>query len=372
MVSEMNTTQQPPSNQPAMQPQAEPDDIVKRIKKLMDLAERAGTPAEAALAAQRMQDLLQKYNLSRADVESRTAVDSTQATQIIQDAPREKTDVKDRTALYKYQRDLMETISKNNFCMYFTSIRYVYDPLGKHRRYLQDSESWCNCKKLKVHTLIGRSDNVTASALMYDYLLDTMHRLLPFSGQARISQDAHLWLAGCTETLVERLVAQREGREKTKMKQVPGLIRLADLYSNEDDLNNDFKNGWEVGTTCKRRIAREAESARRKAEWEAEQAEYKRKQEELIAAGTDPSDAYYIARGEEVPPPEPVQIGRKPRRSYYQPSYYRSDQAEYRREQRESARRSSASFKSGQEQGKNIGLGGRLKKSGSGRKEISE
>ena len=343
------------------------DGIVKKIRKLMDLADRAGTQYEAALAAQRMQELLQKYNLSRADVESRTAVDST-VLDSIPNAPREKSDVADRTALYKYQRDLMQTIAKNNFCMYFTSTRYVYDPLGKHRRWLADSESYCNCRKLKVHTLIGRSDNVTASTLMYDYLLDAMHRLLPFAGIDRVGQAAHLWLAGCADTLIERLDAQREGREKTKRAQTPGLIRLADLYSNEDDLNNDFRRGWEPGTTCKRRLERQAEDAK----WEAEQAELKRKEEELVAAGTDPSDAYYLARGEEVPPPRPAQVERRPRRSYYMPSYYRSDQAEYKREQREEARRNHPSFQGGREQGKNIGLGGRLKTRKGGRKEIGE
>jgi hypothetical protein len=328
---------------------AAPENIIERLKKLIAMADR-GTEHEAAIASERMQVLLQEFNLTRADVESKEDKQDSAVT-----AKREKTE-HDRTAMYQYQRDLMGTIAGNNFCMYFLRDSWRPDPNGKRTRWDREKQDYVAGRRVKSHLLIGRSENVQASILMYDYLIDTMHRLLPFVGAERRETPARLWMAGCAETLCERLIGQRTGKVKEQESDgVPGLVRLADLYGDESDLNNDFRRGLEPGTT-----------ARQRREVQAEEAEYARKEKELIAGGMDCDDVWYVARGAEIPSHEPQQI-----RKETPSEMRRREGAEERREYRESLRdrrkyfaevskRNHPSFREGRAKGKDIGLGGSI------------
>lgn len=315
-----------------------------------------GTEHEAALASERMQALLQEFNLTRADVESRGEdVEETAAT-----AKRERME-HDRSAIYVYQRQLMTNIAENNFCMHFIRNKYKEDPRGTHYRSFEGEYKYC--RRVKCHLLIGRSENVQATILMYDYLIDTMHRLLPSDIDKR-SSEAKLWLLGCSETLCERLHKQRTGKEKEQESDgTPGLVRLADLYGDEHDLNQDFRKGVDPGTTARERRERQSEMA-----------EIERMQKELTAGGMDADDAWYVASGEEVPTSrEPAQIEKET------PSQRRRrEEAEFRREDREhdrwrrerwkeSAKRASPSFRAGKAKGHDIGLGGSI---GGGAKAI--
>lgn len=333
--------------------------IIERLKKLIAMADR-GTEHEAAIASERMQVLLQEFNLTRADIEARGDDQVENAAT----AKRERTE-HDRSAMYQYQRDLMQTVAENNFCMYFLRTSNKPDPRGKRRAMWDaDKQDYVAAKRVKSHLLIGRSENVQASILMYDYLIDTMHRLLPFQGRERLETAAKLWLAGCAETLCERLVKQRTGKEvQQEMDGTPGLVRLADLYGSEADLNNDFRHGQEPGTTAKKRR-----------ESEAEEAAIQQKQKDLIEGGMDRDDAYYVARGWEVPQSrEPRQIRKetpseRARREAAEERRGDRDAARYRRERwKEANKRSHPSFRQGRKQGNDIGLGGGL---GSGAKAI--
>ncbi len=330
---------------------APPQNIIERLKKLIQMADR-GTEHEAAIASERMQALLQEFNLSRADVESREEEqEETAAT-----AKRERTE-HDRTAMYQYQRDLMTTISANNFCMYFLRSSWRDDPRGRRTRWDKEKHDYVAVRRVKSHLLIGRSENVQASILMYDYLIDTMNRLLPFAGMERRSAEARLWLAGCAETLCERLQQQRTGKIKEQESDgTPGLVRLADLYGDEADLNNDFRHQWEPGTTAKnRRIA------------EAEEAEQQRKEKELIDGGMDRDDAWHVARSYEKPETrEPKQIRKETpselrRREEAEERRSEREHLKYRRDRfRELAKRNHPSFREGRARGKDIGLGGSI------------
>lgn len=336
-----------------------PTPILERLKKLIAMANDQGSPEEAALASERMQKLLQEYNLTQADVESSGSDKSETAAT----AKRERTE-HDRSALRKYCQDLMVTIAGNNFCMYFIKTKRIDDPRGRECRWDREKDDYVSQKRVKCHLLIGRSENVQASILMYDYLLDAMHGLLAQQGFEDLrSSEAKLWLLGCTETVCERLMEQRTGVEaKQELDGTPGLVRLADLYGDEHDLNQDFRSGKEPGTT-----------ARERREEEAERAEVKRKEAELIATGMSEDDAYYLARGEEVPSTEPQQI-----REETPSQRRRREESEWNREQRERQnvrnkmmrdyeRRNSSSFKAGRKRGHDIGLGGSL---GSGAKAL--
>lgn len=317
------------------------DSIVSRIQRLMAIADRSTNEHEAALAASRMQDLLQEHNLTRAEVEGREGINGA-----AQDDPLSATRTQkshNRSALYTYQRDLMRTIAKNNFCMYFVRDRKKLDPASINDLPLR-------YKYVKAHSLIGRSENVSASILMYDYLLDTMLRLNPYKTASERSSSM-LWLQGCTETICERLEQQRTGREQAQENaaQTPGLVRLADVYGNEHDLNEDFRRGLKPGTTCKRRL-----------EQEAERREIDRKEKELVAAGMDADDAWHVARGYPKPDrtPQPIIRESKSRsRSYYT----RGWASEWAKEEHDRSKRNHPAYKAGKAQGRDMGLGGALK-----------
>lgn len=329
-----------------------PQPVIDRLRKLMAMAER-GTEHEAALAGERMQAVMQEYNLTRADIGQ-------------EDGPEDPTKVRreekkhDRSALYVYQQDLMKTVGKNNFCIYVLGSRRVFDKDG---RFIDHSDpERRRYKRSKCHVLVGRSENVTAAILMYDYLIDAMERVMPYVGMKRRSSDARLWLLGCTHRVCERLVAQRTGAEVSRGVEAdgtPGLVRLADLYGSEEDLNNDFKRGWEPGKTARLR----REDARVKAE-----------EMRLKKAGHCWEEAWYLARGQEVPSNVPQRMERETpeqEQARREAQAKRNNQYTSRstgrsrdwtdKDQRNWDRKNSPAYKSGQRAGENIGLGGALK-----------
>ena len=281
-----------------MKKQEESNPIIDRIKKLMALSQ-SSNQHEAALAAQRCQDLLLEHNLTMAEVNSASIQSNASATS----AKRERTS-HDKSAMYKYQKDLMAVLAKNNFCMHWESEEWKADPKGSKLRMFHSHNS-CDGKNdqdkgriVKVHMLLGREDNVMVTRMMYDYLIETMDRLLPWQGMDKRGKDALLWLAGCTETLVQRLDEQRYQKEQeTKKRQQEaaargeaGLVKLSDLYNTEEELNQDARWGYEPGTTTRNRMEREARYAAQR-----------EKERELVAQGMDASDAWYVARGMEAP-----------------------------------------------------------------------
>lgn len=330
------------------------ESILERIKKLMALADSAANQHEAALAANRMQALLQEHNLTRAEVESHARDNEPESPLTAQ---RESL-THERSAMYTYQADLMSTVAKGNFCMHAVIVKSIPDPNG---RYIRRSDD-VRVRKAKVHMVIGRSDNVAVTITMYDYLIETMNRLLPFEGSERRSTDARLWLAGCAESLCDRLTSQRTKREREEQlasrrrANTPGLVLLKDVYATEQELNLDFCKGLAPGTTTKQRL-----------EDEAEERQIKAKFEELVKSGTTRHDAWFLARDMEVPGPNPQKISRVSRSTR---SYRRENHAEWRKDQREYERRNHPSFKDGKLRGEEIGLGGSLK--GSTQKSIKE
>lgn len=333
--------------------------ILERIKKLAAMAER-GTEHEAALAGERMQALLQEYNLTLADVES------TNTDPQVNEITREKKE-HDRTALYVWQRDLMRMVAGNNFCLYLVATRTVKDVRGKLRRWNADNvvEYY---KRAKCHTLIGRSENVTATIIMYDYLVAAMARLLPYAGKERHGTDARLWYAGCVDRICERLEKQRTGKETETQQRnnTPGLVRLSDLYGTEWDLNEDFRRGREPGTTA--RLKREEEAEEKKIEEETER---------LKAAGRCWEEVYYMARGWEVPDNVPRRVERetpeqetkrREQQKQRDKKYYtnrrkgRSSTGWTQKDQQEYDRKRHPAYSAGRRTGENIGLGGAIEK----------
>ena len=262
-----------------------PDTVIRRIKKLLSLAnDGRGNEAEMQSAAAMAQSIISAYGVELAQLESQSPEGAPQG------GKREKS-AHDRSAMYAYQRDLMEGIAATHFCKYFTTE--------------VQKESFRKLRTVKQHVLLGRSINVQACTMLYDYLVDTMDRLLPWQGMEKRGKNALLWLDGCSSRLVERLAAKRremeaEGERTRKENEArakhPGAaprtnaLVLSDIYSSEEDFNNDFIMNYEPGTTARNRALFRARQAQQTAEREE-------KYNALIAAGTNAEHARYLAAG---------------------------------------------------------------------------
>jgi hypothetical protein len=144
--------------------------IISRIQKLLSLAnDGRGNEAEAAVAAGKAQELLEKYNLDLAAVEASGGKgDASMA--------REKTHHEEKTE-YKWRRNLMTGIAALHF-LHVTS-KQVYD--GKK-------------VKFAGYNLIGRKVNVAIARHMYAYLVKTVDRVIAEEipdNSKRLSKYAH-------------------------------------------------------------------------------------------------------------------------------------------------------------------------------------
>jgi hypothetical protein len=263
-----------------------------RIEKLLHLAQHERTGEhEATAAAAMVQKLLQDRGLTLAHVEARGS--TSDANQVARD----KTQT-DRRALYLWQQRLMAALACNNMCLH--RIEQVWAmSRGKNR-------------KSKQHMLIGRPLNIRVTLLAYDYLVAAIRRMATEDGfgHAEREADHHVFLDGAVERLKARLDEKREQREEEDARRKreaeatrahpsaapaePGTaLVLADVYSSEEDANNDVFQGWAVGTTAQARMRREQKDMEARAR-EVKRAEH---EAELAAAGVPWPKCWYMSLG---------------------------------------------------------------------------
>jgi len=260
---------------------ANQDAIIEKIAKLLALANQRDSEAEAALAAEKVQQMLQDHNLSMSQVEAHGGNT---------DDRREKKST-GRAAMYKWAQELMTALAACNFCLHTMPEEEFTDDNGKHRR-------------SKRHVLIGRAVNVTVTEMTYDYLDTTMRRLAKEAGystgrsidSSSSERDYHYYLSGCSARLCGRLYEMRQQREQEEAERKKAAeaagngshteLALVDVYGSEKDLNNDFINKFPPGTTAARRRAEEQKRMEREA-----------KEAELVAGGMDKDEAFYVSHG---------------------------------------------------------------------------
>ena len=307
------------------------DQMLSKIRKLLALASNNPNENEAAAAAEKVQSLLQDYNLSMADIG--TNEDKTTTPTVDAGGKREKTS-HDKAAMYQYQRSLMKVIAEQFFCRWWDGETFRKDPKGSRRRYFEEVGEYVTGRYVRTHFLLGKEVNVVSAKLLYDYLIETMDKLLPYQGMEKRGKNALLWLEGCTERLTERLeeiTRKRNTKDDTVTAQTPGLVRLSDVYSNEADLNTDAYYGYPAGTTAARRKSWEEE-------WE--------KTKHQIVVITEP---------EETPA---ERAKREKREAKSSENYWRKY---YKQQRKVEERRSSHAFKSGRDTGDTIGLNEQVK-----------
>jgi hypothetical protein len=248
--------------------------VLAKISKLLALADsaRGASEAEASLAAEHVQRLLQEHNLTLAQVEAASG-NTPDAS-----SSREKKVTASR-AMYNWQRGLMATIADNNFCLHVVRKLSVGKKDGRRVR-------------RPVHSLVGRTLNVQVTLQTYEYLYAAMKRLADEAGYTpKTFSDRMTFYDGAVSRLVERLVERRRQAEaeSTAAPRPNGSGReltLVDVYGSEADQNNDTLNNFPLGTTATRR----REQADRMAKREAEEAR-------LVAEGVEPTLAFYRSYG---------------------------------------------------------------------------
>lgn len=239
--------------------------VIEKVRKLLALAGSNPNENEASFAAQKAQDLLEAYNLDMSTIGT------------AKNAKREKT--QRGGGLYKWQRHLWNAIANVNFC---------------HYSYYQGNKSGGEYK----HELIGSKANVIGAELMAGYLEGVVERLARKwvaenrPGKSVFIKEAIAFREGLAGRLTNRLwslrwehlrmekerIDQERERNRAKGVMTENALVLQDVVNTEEDLNADYINGWEPGTSAKRRVERDAriraaeaaanEALRKQREWD--------------------------------------------------------------------------------------------------------
>lgn len=230
--------------------------VLNKIQKLLNLAKDGGaTEGEAAAAMEKAQAIMAENNLTMATMEA----SGKSADGKIDGAKRTKT-TKQGKALYKYQQRLMATVAYTNFCAVMITQKW------NGKRYMDSG-----------YVLVGREANVAAAYHEFDYLNASLERILtPFiaSNSERLSRKSLSFKEGAATRLGERLYQRHAERLREQAEDARAhatenalVVIMEDYAQTESDFNNDLANGWESGTTARRR----EESAIRQRAWKAKE-----------------------------------------------------------------------------------------------------
>lgn len=308
-----------------MSDQAVPAGVVARIRKLLALANNNSNEHEASAAVAKAQAIMAEFNIT------------TSETGETSETTREKAET-DLSVSKPWHEDLMAAIAKNNFCAHWVES-------GISRRF----DGTGSLKMRRRHMLIGRQANVLVATSVYTYLVQTMVRLCPYE-DARGRSNAS-WFAGCGDRLIARLADQRRESEAASRarRQEPGRgdgtsLVLSDVYSSEEDLNNDMRYGYPPGTTGARRAASDARMEAWRAQWKEE-------------AKIRPQDIVREPAPEVKPETDKEREKREARERRWGEAYYR-------RQQKEAGKVDQHAYARGSAAGRDIGLDTQISSTG--------
>jgi hypothetical protein len=319
--------------------------VIFRIQKLLALAnDKGATEAEANLAMEKAQAIMSEHNLTMATIAATGEKGQESRTK----------EGLDGQALFDYQRDLMNAIAATNYC--YVSVLYKHTRRGSRGA---------------GYRLIGTESNVASAKIMFEYLMQTINRLvmqeINNDYRQRMSRYAISWCTGCASRLRERIEKRhddflkeqaRQAEEQRRQAQHPAsashgalIVVMEDYAQKERDLNDDYRNGWEPGTTAANRTKQEAQR----------KAAYEKKYAAAIAKGFDhkTSDAYaqYYFESMEAAHkwahPEKKTAEEQAKDDAYWEREYRKER---NRQRREESKRNWTAYAKGQDAGDSISL----------------
>lgn len=335
--------------------------VVDRIKKLLNLARDGGaTEAEAERAQEFAERMMQEHNLHLAMVEASGEVG----------AEARGKGAADGRAMYRWQRELMAAIAETNYCHLSTLQRAVRT--GQRDRY--------GVERMRMtpsgYELIGREANLVATTTMFDYLCQTVNRLvLDYVGgdnRQRMTKHGVAFQEGCGDRLRDRIKQRhedylrqqrREAEEEMARRAATGgatgtalAVVMEDFAELERMYNEDVRRGVPLGTTRderdKRRAERDETGRQNKAKMDRLLAEgiAERVAQWMVWMNWDQAEAErYVAS---QVPKEETEAQRRKREAKEE----REWQAYREREWRRQAKRNTAGYRDGQAAGDQVGL----------------
>lgn len=248
-----------------------PEQLAKmeQVQKLLNLAGKAGTVAEAEAAAGKAQELMEQYNLDAAAVADLAKVKEGRREEMMVDG-----------GFYAFHRELWTEVARLNFCLYWNQ-KYVSDEVWKGKRV-----------EKRRHAVIGRAVNVRMTVAMASYLQQAIERILGehLHGDAdmklgnSLTNYAFSYRKGAARTIIGKLRERRAERLETEKREtaqqevdaavaaaaadpgnpvtvgaVPGRALTLSAYSkSEEEANLDFRFG--EGYSAKKAAERAAEA----------------------------------------------------------------------------------------------------------------
>jgi hypothetical protein len=236
-----------------------PTSVLEQIQKLLNLASRNTSVAEAASAAAKAQELLEKWNLDVSAVENHASADG------------RREDAKVRGGFYKWQRDLWYSVAHLHFCMYWTQEYWSPEQATHKRTYDGKVQRGAYCKR---HRLVGRVVNVQATQHLAKYLEGAIENLVNERTRGLRSEAFSNWAVsfrkGAAMNLMERIEERRQQRVDEAAKKARELaekggssataLTIADVQDLETAANQDFLygEGWTAKRAAERAAAAEA------------------------------------------------------------------------------------------------------------------
>ena len=186
--------------------------IIDKIQKLLALS-KSPNEHEAALAAEKAQELLATYNIAVSEVEAGEA-----KTSVIQDVIKTK-----RSA---WQRVVRVSASRMYFCEYYFST-YIVEAPQRKRGFV----------KYDLHFYVGEPHNIAVAKMMSEYLIDTVWRLARAGARAHPRLERNRYRKAFTNACSRRLQARiferiqessRTGITTHEGRNLPALLGLYD------------------------------------------------------------------------------------------------------------------------------------------------
>lgn len=266
-------------------PDAGVEVIAEKIRKLLAVAAKAGTPEEAETFAAKAQELLNAYNLDMTTIEQGGKEGGKREEQRLMGG------------MYVYERELWRAIAQLNFCVYFTT-RSHGSKVYKGRKLMSFQ-----------HRIIGRVVNTAGVKSMAGYLQGVIERLcrerFPDARQF-FRREAVAFREGMSDKICSRLRDRRNEvlREEDNKKRAAAAaakasgintafaLTLIDVKEAEERANYDFMHGegaWQrradrIEEWNKQSAERRAAEAKAEAEADAEYAKWAAANPEEAAA----------------------------------------------------------------------------------------
>jgi hypothetical protein len=235
--------------------------VIERIEKILALSQNNPNEAEAASAADKVQELLAEYNLTMSDLGNGKG-----ETEVI---------IRDNdfvTYFAGWIKPLLNSVARLYFCGYlyesFPTAFIKREGLDKHARKLYVGS---NSRTYLRHNFIGAEHNTVVAKAMGIYLIDTMEKLVkdalktvPVSEKTSFK---YSFMNACAFRLAARLAERMQATATKGTTNLPALLNIYEAANkkNQEAMAGMFPNMSKPKTS----LVRFNSTAGHKAGWEA-------------------------------------------------------------------------------------------------------